>query len=124
MAEIVRAARSAEWVEVESRFRTSRPPFPMIPNCRLWKKNWPEPARMSSRRSLDQLDAAQAVSDADRVFEIYQSMSPSLDRGLAVPPLIPRSGRWFLGLIHRRLRTGNVQADVVQLAAAFRRQLR
>jgi hypothetical protein len=27
--------------------------------------------------------------------------------------------KWFLGLIHRRLRTGKVQADVVQLAARF-----
>ena len=39
-----------------------------------------------------------------------QEQRAALDRDLA---------RWFLTLIHRRLRTGKVQADVVQLAARF-----
>ncbi len=33
--------------------------------------------------------------------------------------LDPELAKWFLGLIHRRLRTGKIQADVVQLAARF-----
>ena len=31
------------------------------------------------KSGLDQLDAARAVNDADRVLEIYQDLVPSLD---------------------------------------------
>ena len=118
MAEIVRAARAADWVEVESRFREFEADFPDEPELPSLKE---ELARIRDdfiKTGLDQLGAAQAVSDADRVFEIYQSIAPSLDQDRRAT-LDPELARWFLALIHRRLRTGKVQVEVVQLAARF-----
>ncbi len=67
---------------------------------------------------LDQLKAARAVNDADRVLEIYKSIAPALDQP-ARSAIDSELAKWFLGLIHRRLHAGRIQADVVQLAARF-----
>ena len=59
------------------------------------------------------------MNDPDRVLEIYQALVPSLDDERRAAPRSATSPSGFLSLIHRRLRTGKVQADVVQLAARF-----
>ena len=62
-----------------------------------------------------QLQAAREVNDPDQVLEIHGRLRPligeeerkRLDVDLA---------RWFLSIVHRRLRSGRIQADVVALA--------
>jgi hypothetical protein len=52
------------------------------------------------------------------VLEVYESVAPLLDveaRTRLHGGLAP----WFLGLIHRRLRVGKIQPDVVRLAERF-----
>jgi hypothetical protein len=118
MAEIVRAAKAADWVEVENRFRDFEADFPDDPQLPGLKEELVRTRDNFIKMGLDQLGAAQAVSDADRVFEIYQTIAPSLDPDRRAT-LDPELAKWFLALIHRRLRTGKVQAEVVQLAARF-----
>jgi hypothetical protein len=118
MAEIVRAAKAADWVEAETRLSDLEASFPNDPDLSSLKEELAKTRNDIIKSGLDQLDAARAVNDADRVLEIYQGLVRSLDderRGGLDRDL----SKWFLGLIHRRLRTGKVQADVVQLAARF-----
>lgn len=72
--------------------------------------------RQQSEERLAQIDAARRVNDADRVLELYAATGPSLEfdrRGELERDL----ARWFLDLIHRRLRVGRIQPEVVGLAA-------
>ena len=118
MAEIVRAARAADWVEAETRLNDFEAEFPDDPELSSLKEELARARNDIIKSGLDQLDAARAANDADRVLEIYQGLVPSLDdeRRAALDHDL---AKWFLSLIHRRLRTGKVQADVVQLAARF-----
>jgi hypothetical protein len=64
---------------------------------------------------LAQLDAARKVNDPDRVLELHQFLVPLLDAE-ARNSLETELSRWFLRLIHNRLRTGKIQTDVAHLA--------
>jgi hypothetical protein len=118
IAEIVRAAEAGDWVEVETRLSDFEADFPEDPELSSLKKDLTKSRDGFIKNSLGQLEAARAVSDADRVLEIYQHLLPSLDPERRAT-LDPELAKWFLGLIHRRLRVGKVQVDVVQLAARF-----
>ncbi len=71
--------------------------------------------RAEAEGHLARIEAARKVNDTERVLELYRAAgswleSPrrdELERGLA---------RWFLDVIHRRLRLGRIQVDVVELA--------
>jgi hypothetical protein len=67
---------------------------------------------------LAELEAAQEVSDPERVLEIYHELAPALaeTRRKAIENEV---AKWFMNLIHRRLRSGKVAPDVVVLAARF-----
>lgn len=72
--------------------------------------------RRQSEERIAQIDAARRANDADRVLELYALAGPSLEferRGELERDL----ARWFLDLIHRRLRIGRIQPEVVGLAA-------
>jgi hypothetical protein len=62
-----------------------------------------------------QLDAARKVNDPERVLDLHQAMLPLLDHE-ARASLESDLSQWFLRLIHKRLRTGKIQADVAVLA--------
>jgi hypothetical protein len=62
-----------------------------------------------------QIDAARKVNDPERVLELHQGMMPLLDHE-ARASLEADLSKWFLKLIHNRLRTGKIQADVAILA--------
>ena len=67
------------------------------------------------QEQMAQLDAARKVNDPARVIELYQGIVPSLDAERR-EELARDLAKWFLELIHRRLRTGKIQAEVVLLA--------
>lgn len=65
--------------------------------------------------SLAEIQAARRVNDTARVLELYRGLGPALElqrRG----ELERELSRWFLEIIHRRLRGGRIQPDVVELA--------
>jgi hypothetical protein len=73
-------------------------------------------ARESARdEHLAKLDAARKVNDPDRVLELHRFLVPLLEAE-AKSSLEADLSRWFLRLIHNRLRTGRIQADVAHLA--------
>ncbi len=75
-----------------------------------------ESARAHARTAqLAQLRAAREVSDADRVLELYQSLAPLLDDE-ATANLDADLSRWFLRLLHNRLRGGKIQPELAILA--------
>jgi hypothetical protein len=73
-------------------------------------------ARSKARdEHLAQLDAARKVGDPERVLELHQNLVPLLDAE-ARTKLDADLSRWFLRLIHNRLRGGKIQADLAHLA--------
>ena len=118
MAEIMRAAKAADWAEAETRLNDFEARFPDDPELSSLREELATTRNDIVTSGLDQLDAARKVNDPDRVLEIYQGLVRSLD-GDRRTTLDRDLAKWFLSLIHRRLRTGKVQSDVVQLAARF-----
>jgi hypothetical protein len=118
MAEILRAARAADWVEAEMRLGQFEVEFPDDPELGSLKEELAKARAGSTKEGLARLEAAREANDADRILEIYPDVVRSLDDTQRAP-LASDLAKWFLSLIHRRLRSGKVQADVVQLAARF-----
>ena len=107
-----------DWALAETRLSEFAGLFPDDPELSSLKDNLARARQSAVKDSLAQLGAARAANDPDRVLEIYQVVVPSLDEQQRAS-LDQEVAKWFLTLIHRRLRTGKVQADVVQLAARF-----
>jgi hypothetical protein len=73
-------------------------------------------ARAAARADVTaRLDAARQVSDADRVLELHQALRPLLEAD-ARQALETDLAKWFLRLIHNRLRSGIIQVDLATLA--------
>jgi hypothetical protein len=115
LADIERTLQSAEPAEAESlldRFATRFPEDPALPGL---KEHLVSRKRQAVERKLADLEAARQVLDPARVLELYQVVAPLLE-----PParsaLEGDLARWFVSVIHRRLRTAKIQAEVVVLA--------
>ena len=118
LAEIVQATRAANWVVAQTRLDEFEASFPDDPELALMREQFARARRDAIQVTLSQLSAAREVNDPDRVLEIYQLVLPSLDH--AERTSLERDlAKWFLTLIHRRLRVGKVQPDVVHLATRF-----
>jgi hypothetical protein len=118
MAEIVRAVKAADWVEAETRLKDFEAGFPDDPELSTLREELARTRNDIIKTGLEQLDVARTVNDPERVLELYQGLVPSLDDERRT--VLDRDlAKWFLSLIHRRLRTGKVQADVVKLAERF-----
>jgi hypothetical protein len=73
-------------------------------------------AREAARsKQFAQLKAAQHANDPDRVLELHQSLIPLLEEE-ARGALDSELSQWFLRLVHNRLRTSKIQADLAVLA--------
>jgi len=67
---------------------------------------------------IAELKAAREVNDPARVLELYEAIAPEVEpeqRGA----LQSEVAAWFLTAIYRRLRTGTIQIEVVELATRF-----
>ena len=73
--------------------------------------------RAEAETTLEGIRAARQVNDATRVMELFRGLGPAFDPGRR-GELERELSRWFLELIHRRLRGGRIQVDVVELATA------
>jgi hypothetical protein len=65
-----------------------------------------------------ELKAAREANDPTRVLEIFQTIAPELE-GEPRRVLQTEIAEWFITVIYRRLRTGKIQAEVVELAGRF-----
>ncbi len=90
--------------------------FPDEPARQNLREQLESARRHQSEERLAQIGAARRVNDADRVLELYAAAGPSLEFDRR-SELERDLARWFLDLIHRRLRVGRIQPEVVGLAA-------
>ncbi len=115
LADIDGAVRSESWVEAELLIVAFEEEFPGDPSLTEMKEQLDASRRQATAAKMAQLDVARQVNDPARVIELYHGIAPSLEVGQR-GPLERDLAKWFLGLIHRRLRSGKIQQDVVDLA--------
>ncbi len=116
IAELAAALRETRLDEAEAMLDRLEAEFPDEPARQDLREQLEAARRRQSEERIAQIDAARRVNDADRVLELYALAGPSLEferRGEIERDL----ARWFLDLIHRRLRIGKIQPEVVGLAA-------
>jgi len=117
-AEIRRATCAQEWAGAETLLKEFQAEFPDDPDLSTWKDELVRARDAANKDRLTRLDAAREVNDPEGVLEIYLELTGSLNDDHRTE-LESDVARWFMSLIQRRLRTGKVQPDVVQLAARF-----
>ena len=115
LAEIDRALRSAQWGDATALLEAFEARFPEDPSLPGLNAQLEANRRRSAQNGMAQLEAARQVNDPARVLELYQGVGPALESDQRAT-LERDLARWFLSLIHRRLRTGKIQPEVVVLA--------
>jgi hypothetical protein len=115
LAEIDRAIRTGHWADATSLLIAFEARFPEDPSLPGLNSQLDANRRRSAQDGMTQLEAARQVNDPARVLELYQVVGPALE--IDQRATLERDlARWFLSLIHRRLRTGKIQPEVVVLA--------
>ncbi len=113
--EIERAIATARWSEAESLIKQLEAASPGDPALAVVREQFSAARDRVKQQQLARLEAARDVNDPQSVLEFYENLTPVLDqepRGALKRDL----AKWFLTLIQRRLRTGKIQPEVVQLA--------
>jgi hypothetical protein len=118
LAEIEKSIRASRWDQAATMLDDFAGEYPDDPALVGLREELANARRAVNREHFAQLEAAREVNDPERVFEIYHAIIPSLEIEARVP-LDRELAKWFLTLIHRRLRTGTIQTDVVHLASRF-----
>ncbi len=116
LAEIEEAARAGRLEEVDALLDHFELQFPEDPAVPTLRERLDADRQKEAEGRIAHIEAARRVNDPERVLELYRALGSSLaferrgelERDLA---------KWFLELIHRRLRGGRIQIDVVQLAS-------
>jgi hypothetical protein len=115
---VERAIRNGQWSEAERLLCQYESDFPSDPRSAEYRRELVAARQVEIQDRLAQLEAAQEVNDPERVLELYQALASVLESD-ARAPLEKKLAPWFLALIHRRLRIGKIQTDVVLLAGRF-----
>jgi hypothetical protein len=115
MAGIERATRSGNWPEAEALVTAFEAKFHAESPVTALKEQIAAKRRQATHGLMVELAAARQVNDPARVLELYQEVGPVLESEERIVLERDLAG-WFLSLIHRRLRTGKIQAEVVSLA--------
>jgi hypothetical protein len=118
MSEIERAVRSSQWEQAQSLLRAFAAEFPNDPQQALLEAELHQARHDANQQHFAKLEAAREVNDPEGVLETYLILAGSLEAD-AKAALDRDLAKWFLALIHRRLRTTKIQPDVVQLASRF-----
>jgi hypothetical protein len=115
LAGIEGATRSGQWADAAALLEAFGARFPEDPNLPGLTAQLDAGRRRAARDQMAQLEAARQVNDPTRVLELYQAVGPALE--LEQRTALERDlASWFLSLMHRRLRTGKIQPEVVALA--------
>ena len=115
LAEIDRSLGLGQWTESESLIGAFSQRYPQDSKLGELRDRLHVGRQQALQDQMALLDAARKVNDPARVIELYQAVVPSLDVDRR-QEVAADLAKWFLDLIHRRLRTGRIQAEVVLLA--------
>lgn len=115
LAEVRRLIELGDWDAADERVGDLRAERPDDPRVERIADELQRAKRTIGERWTEQLRAAREVNDPNRVLELYAQTPPvqdeegrrALDQDLA---------GWFLSLVHRRLRGGGIQLEIVTLA--------
>ena len=115
LAEVRHAIRAGHWQDADDLVHDFTGSNPDDPEAAQLPEELATARQAASQEFLSKIAAAREVNDPDRVIELRDALKPllapdamrSLDRDLA---------RWFILLIHKRLRSGTVRVDVAVLA--------
>jgi len=118
LAEIQRATRASQWAEAQSLLRAFAAEYPDDSRQAVLEAELEKARHSANQQHLAKLEAARDVNDPEGVLENYQMLIGSLQAD-ARAALDRDLAKWFLALIHRRLRTTKIQPDVVRLASRF-----
>jgi hypothetical protein len=116
LAEIEEAIRASRWDQAVTLLDDSDAVFPDEPALVRLRQELSNAIQKANRDQLAQLEVARQVNDFDRVLEIYHALIPTLESDARIS-LDRELAKWFMTAIHRRLRTGTIQIDVVQLVS-------
>jgi hypothetical protein len=115
VTEIRRSIQAGKWSEARSLLDVFSDGFPEEPRLFALEEEMRTARTESIESHTAQLDAARKVNDPERVLELHRGMIPLLDAE-ARASLEAELSKWFLKLIHNRLRTGKIQTEVAVLA--------
>ncbi len=118
VAEIETCLRDAEWTLAESLLEAFDSAYPGDPRTTALRESLCSARKSALDEQIASLAAAREVNDPARVLDLYRLVAPELEpehRGTLQSDL----ARWFLTLMYRRLGTGKIQVDVVELATQF-----
>jgi hypothetical protein len=116
--EIRRAIRTSQWAHAQSLLGAFAAEFPDDSRQPALESELHQARHNARQQHSANLEAAREVNDPDRVLDCYELLVGAIDSD-ARAALDRDLGKWFLALIHRRLRATKIQPDVVQLAARF-----
>ena len=118
IGEIEAAVRGAQWALAESLLEEFEAAHPGDARSSSLRAGLDEARRSLLEERMAELAAAREVNDPARVLELYRMVAPELEREPR-GELQSAVAQWFLTLIYRRLRTGKIQVEVVELATHF-----
>ena len=115
-AGIRQAIADGRWEQAERLIATFEDDHPGSSTARTLADELAEARRAAVADLRARLDAARAVHDPIRAIEFRDALTQHL-RGEPLKELDRTLVKWVLGLIQRRLRAGQAQRDVAELAA-------
>lgn len=113
-AEVRGLIREGAWESAEERARAFVAEHEGDPRGPALIEELERARRDAADRWREQLQAAREVNDPARVLELYEGVPPVLDDP-ARRDLDSELAGWFLAVVHRRLRSGLLQIEVVTL---------
>ncbi len=118
LSQIESATRSSRWDEARELLDKFEAAYPGDANSSLLRSGLEKARQVTLEERMAELKAAREVNDPARVLELYQAIAPALE---SEPrhAIQTELAQWFLSLIYRRLRSGKIQAEVVDLAGRF-----
>lgn len=115
LAEIRRLIREGVWAEAGEAVQAFRSESPNDPRGAELADALETARRGAFERLEAELKAARSVNDPEQAMEIHSRMQVLID-GETRDGLDADLARWFLLIVHRRLRGGRIQTEVVELA--------
>jgi len=115
LAAVRRLIEAADWDEADARVADLIAEHPDDRRVERIADDLRRAKQTVGERWTEQLRAAREVNDPNRVLELYAQTPPVHDEeGRRL--LDQDVAKWFLSLVHRRLRGGGIQLEIVTLA--------